>query len=410
MKIMDILVVDDDVFFSSLARRMASGDGHRVEECNDTSKLHLEGLGQYDLILLDLMMPTVDGVQMLGSIAQHAPETHVILMTSVRESIVDCLLTLAKQMGVTITGVLNKPFRAGELLPLLNISKINTQATPVCISKKSFSLAEIKNAYNKNQFFILLQPQVLLSTGEWVGCEALIRWRMPNGSITTPDQFVAEIESSDFILPFTIRVIEWAIRAALELEELTGKLLPVSVNVPPQLLAHSKFAGELLRALEDLKVNGCTLKLELTEGSKLHDCNQLYANIIRLRLHNVRFSIDDIGTSYSVLERLKNPLYSEFKLEKTFVTHLLSNTSDQAIVSFLLALGRRLKTPTVAEGIETQGVYDWLKHNGCDIGQGYFIGYPMSVTELKSWYQNRVQPDPSQTPRFPCLLPDGSEE
>jgi EAL domain-containing protein (putative c-di-GMP-specific phosphodiesterase class I) len=220
------------------------------------------------------------------------------------------------------------------------------------------------------------------------GVEALVRWQHPEHGLIAPNDFIPLAERTGIIRPLT-----WCIlRKALEQNRRwadDGLVLRVAVNISARCLLDKAFPEEVGRILQETGVPAERLELELTESSVMSDPDRALAILQALRKTGIRLAIDDFGTGYSSMAYLKKLPVSEIKIDRTFVTEMDSDASDAAIVRSSLELARNLDLEVVAEGIETQAVWDLLTDLGCSSAQGFFLSRPLPPAQFESWLRQR---------------------
>jgi diguanylate cyclase (GGDEF)-like protein/PAS domain S-box-containing protein len=232
---------------------------------------------------------------------------------------------------------------------------------------------------------LLLQYQLqTMAEGVEVGAECLLRWRHPVRGMVSPVEFIALAEDSGAI----IGIGEWVIRQACTtlvrwalVDQLAG--LTLSVNVSPRQFTDVDFVLRVEKLLRETGANPHLLCLEITEGIVLQDADQVIEKMRRLRAMGLSFSIDDFGTGYSSLSYLQRLPLRELKIDKTFVNDLATNTTSEAIVRAIVALGLGMKIDVLAEGVETEEQRVRLVALGCERMQGYLFARPMDLDALE---------------------------
>jgi len=242
----------------------------------------------------------------------------------------------------------------------------------------------LRQALDRNEFTIHYQPQVDAGDGSLRGVEALIRWHNPELGSVSPVQFIPLAETTGLIVP----IGEWVLRGAC----LQGRLwrdrfgagIPVAVNLSARQFVQADLLATVQLALDDSGLPSHLLELEITEGSLMSDPAGATAIMRGLRMIGVKLALDDFGTGYSSLAYLKNFPLDRLKLDRAFVTELVSEAHDQAIAQAVINLGHVLDMDVLAEGVETAAQRELLGGFGCDVFQGYLFGKPMSAAELEA--------------------------
>jgi diguanylate cyclase (GGDEF)-like protein len=265
-------------------------------------------------------------------------------------------------------------------------------------SETSLSLlTELRNAIERNEFRLHVQPKMKLDTGEVVGVESLVRWLHPVRGNVFPDEFIPFAEQTGFIRVLTRWVLEQS--AALCHEMATkGIHLKVSVNLSTRDLLDQDLPAKFMDILQRHHVKPGSFCLEITESAIMDDPIRAQQTLERLHAMGVDLSIDDFGTGYSSLAYLKRLPVDELKIDKSFVMNMENDIGDTKIVRSTIDLGHNMGLRVVAEGIESEAVWRLLAALGCDQGQGYFMSRPIPGDKLVEWIRNWVPPVRSSLP------------
>jgi len=252
---------------------------------------------------------------------------------------------------------------------------------------------ELRRALDQRELELFFQPQANMRTRRIRGVEALLRWHHPQRGLLTPDHFIPLSEHTGLIRPMTSYVLEEALRQCSEWQD-QGLGLYVSVNLSAQSLLDLNFPDEIAELLKRWDVPPQWLKLELTEGTLMGDPMRALRVLTKLSTMRVSLAIDDFGTGYSSFAYLKRLPVSSIKIDKSFVLNMLDDESDEVIVRSLIDLGRNLGVETVAEGVESEEVWNRLVRFGCDTAQGYLSGRPVCASEITARLleENRLLP------------------
>ncbi|MBA1145858.1 EAL domain-containing protein [Ectothiorhodospiraceae bacterium WFHF3C12] len=235
---------------------------------------------------------------------------------------------------------------------------------------------DLREAIQLAQFTLYYQPQVD-GEGRVTGAEALLRWLHPERGMVSPAEFIGLAEETNLIAPLGQWVLETACRQLASWAEASATAgLSLSVNVSARQFEHPGFVDEVCQALERSGADPGQLKLELTESSILRDVDAAITKMARLRELGVGFALDDFGTGYSSLSYLKRLPLDQLKIDKSFVHHVLTDEDDAAIAQTVIALGRMLNLPVIAEGVETREQQRFLCEHGCHAFQGFLFGRP----------------------------------
>lgn len=238
---------------------------------------------------------------------------------------------------------------------------------------------ELKRALERNEFLLHYQPKVRAENGEIVGAEALIRWQHPKRGLLWPGNFIEAAESLGLINA----IGEWALGEACRQlgawrrEKL--EVVPVSINVSASQIHHEGLLQQLDRHTAAEQVLAEDLEFEITERVLVDNVEENIATLRAIRERGVAISIDDYGTGYSSLSYMKNLPADKLKIDGSFIADIADNSADQAIVSSIITLSRRLSMTVVAEGVETAAQLELLKAYGCDEIQGYLFSHPLDA-------------------------------
>ena len=239
-----------------------------------------------------------------------------------------------------------------------------------------------------NDFELYYQPKINLSTGEVDSAEALLRWQIPGEGFISPEVAVDIADKTGQSFALTKWVMQTAIRQLKEWEK-RGLLLSVAINVQANLIQEPDLFTLVQDSLAIWGVNRDRLTLEITESAVIEDKEGGYDSLSRLKEFGVNLSIDDFGTGYSSLSYFKQIPAHELKIDKSFVTKMQSNPQDQEIIRIIIDIAHVFGLILVAEGIEDQQTYDYLKQLGCDYGQGYHMSRPLSADEFHKFLQKQ---------------------
>ncbi|MDQ2990290.1 MAG: EAL domain-containing protein [Pseudomonadota bacterium] len=308
-------------------------------------------------------------------------------------------------------GIAGYPLHGGDAEALLSMAEVAMYSAKqrndgavvydAMIDKSSDTslslLTELRNAIERNEFRLHVQPKMKLDTGEVVGVESLVRWVHPVRGNVFPDEFIPFAEQTGFIRVLTRWVLEQS--AALCHEMATkGIHLKVSVNLSTRDLLDQDLPAKFMDILRRHHVAPGSFCLEITESAIMDDPIRAQQTLERLHAMGVDLSIDDFGTGYSSLAYLKKLPVDELKIDKSFVMNMENDIGDTKIVRSTIDLGHNMGLRVVAEGIESEAVWRLLAALGCDQGQGYFMSRPIPGDKLVEWIRNWVPPMRSALP------------
>ena len=241
---------------------------------------------------------------------------------------------------------------------------------------------ELRDAVARSEFMLLYQPQVDLRTNRIFAVEALLRWNHPTQGLVSPLKFIPLAEETGLIVPIGDWVLHEACRQNKAWQDSGLPPLTVCVNVSARQFKEKNLVSRVVSALSASGLEGKYLELELTESLVMKDVDLAIVTMKELRRLGVQLSIDDFGTGYSSLSALKNFPVARLKIDKSFITDLMTNENDKAVAGAVISLGQKLNLRVVAEGVETDEQLKFLRDNNCDEMQGYLFGRPRPVHEL----------------------------
>ena len=250
-------------------------------------------------------------------------------------------------------------------------------------------VSDLRTAISSGELFLAYQPQARTADGSVASVEALVRWQSPARGVVPPDEFIGVAERTGLIGPLT----DWVLRTALAqcrrwLDE--GLDLSVAVNLSPRTLHETSFVRRLESMLSEAGVPPPRLILEITEGAILADPERAVDVLWELRRAGVRLSIDDLGVGHSSLTYLKKLPVHEIKIDRSFVTRMVDDNADEAIVTAVIQLVHRLGMTVVAEGVEDERTWARLRLLAADSVQGHWLSRPLPAEQLGPWLRDRV--------------------
>jgi EAL domain-containing protein (putative c-di-GMP-specific phosphodiesterase class I)/CheY-like chemotaxis protein/GGDEF domain-containing protein len=245
-------------------------------------------------------------------------------------------------------------------------------------------LMDLHSAIDNHEFFIVLQPQVNMQSGQAVGFEALLRWQRPDGQIIPPDRFIPLAETAGLISHLDIEAAKQTIKAAILLQK-AGFDLPISFNASCSDLHQKDYVGTVLDMIRRSGLDGHLLDIEVTESQAMLSYEQINPTLKQFSDLGLGVSIDDFGTGYSSLAHVAYLEATTLKIDKSFIDHLGENDAGNHVVEMILHLGEQFGFTVVAEGVETELQRRHLLDRGCYIAQGYLFARPMPVSKVIDW-------------------------
>ena len=240
----------------------------------------------------------------------------------------------------------------------------------------------LKEAINMNRFVLYYQPQFDSKTRELRGVEALIRWKDENGKLISPGYFIPLAEKSGLIVPIGSWVLEEGVRKYADWRKKYHCSMVLSLNISALQYKRPDFVSNLFELLEKYRVNPGDIELEITESVLIDDFEQVVEKLHIIKDYGIKISLDDFGTGFSSLSYLKGLPIDTLKIDKSFIDTVIDDESTKVITESIVSMVKKLGYETVAEGVETEAQYEYLKQIECDNIQGFLLGRPMPENEL----------------------------
>lgn len=250
---------------------------------------------------------------------------------------------------------------------------------------------ELRVAIKNSELVLHYQPQFSLEDDSITGVEVLVRWQHPERGMTPPDKFIPVAEDTGLIIPLGEWVLQQAVDDIARLREAGISLKRVAVNFSARQLYHHDTQDTLRKLLATGNLAADVLEVEITESGIMQNPELAAENLITMKNIGVGVAIDDFGTGYSSLAYLKRFPIDVLKIDRAFIRDITMNSDDASIVKAILALARALNLRVIAEGLETQAQYDYLKELGCNEGQGYMYARPMPFQDLVRFIKDKNQ-------------------
>jgi diguanylate cyclase (GGDEF)-like protein/PAS domain S-box-containing protein len=255
-----------------------------------------------------------------------------------------------------------------------------TPAMNVRVKERSHLAVEIGKALDYNELVLFYQPRINMGTGKISGVEALLRWRHPEKGFVLPGEFLPVAIECGLIR----RISEWVILNAcrqIKLWQQDMVNLPISVNITPAYFLGNEVEAYLRAILWETRISPDSLELEMKEDLIMNDPLKVLDKLTRLKSLGVKLSIDDYGTGFSSLLFLQKKSVDKLKIDQSFVKGLVKK-AGRDLVQAMISVGHSMNVTVVAAGIENAEQFAFLRHEGCDEGQGYYFCRPMPADEL----------------------------
>lgn len=389
----NILVVDDEPFVLNLAVQILNKLGFmNIQTASDGSfALGVIAASEepVDLILCDLNMPEVDGLEFMRLAIENGYEGALIFLSGEDRRILETAIGLAKVHKINVLGAIQKPLKPDilkDMLASMQPTGGHRDFTPQeSITRKDLE-AGIQNI-DQQGLSLVYQPKVEIESGSIVSVEALARWNHKEKGLLGPAAFIPLAEKEGLINSLTMTIYREAVRQVREWRD-NGIEITVSVNFSINTFLLDKLSDYLLESAREFDVNPDQIVLEITETQVMENAINCLEVLMRLRLKKFSLSIDDFGTGNSSLAQLKSIPFNELKIDRAFVSGANQNSSAMAILETSVALAKKLDMSIVAEGVETYEDWDICETLGVDHAQGFYCADPMPAAEFTSFMAN----------------------
>jgi EAL domain-containing protein (putative c-di-GMP-specific phosphodiesterase class I) len=373
-----LLAVDDEADFLELIEQIGQGVGCDVITA-DTAESFRDQLArrQPSLILLDLQMPGMDGIEALRYLARQNVTAGILVASGMDQRVLASARQLGESLGLRMLGTLQKPAMLEDIETLL-AKHLEPGAR--------ISVEDLRQAIDEHELLVHYQPKVVRSANDWHvrSAEALVRWRHPRLGLLYPGEFLPLAEKSGLIVDVTDFVLTDAIRQIGHWRQ-RGLDLAAAVNLSPRLVQDLEFPERLSRIFREFEVTPDQLTLEVTEAASLDDPELVMDIFTRLRVKGVGLSLDDFGTGTSSLTQLYKMPFSEVKIDGSLICDVTSTKAAATVVRAIIELAHNLSLSVCAEGVEKSPVFEFLDQSGCDALQGDFVAPSMPAAEIEAF-------------------------
>lgn len=385
---LSILVVDDDPLIIAVAVQALRRLGYKnIETANDGSAaldlLTAPG-ALFEIIICDLNMPGMDGLEFMRHVDTNDFEGGIILLSGEDKRILETATNLARSRKLNVLGALEKPINPEVLDALISSFVRNASGRSHFSSQKPITEEELRDGIrgsSENKLLLVYQPKVDVKTGEIIGVETLARWWNAQRNVLGPGAFIPLAEETGLIDELTNEIYLKATIQAAEWKQ-QGRNLKISINFSVNSFSKSQFCNYIVEIAEKYGVAPDQIILEVTETQAMTIAPDCLEALMRMRLKRFGLSIDDFGTGNSSMAQLKDIPFTELKIDRAFVNGAANDASALAILETSINLAVKLGMNIVAEGAETREDWDLVERLGCDCVQGFYCARPMSNEDL----------------------------
>jgi len=275
------------------------------------------------------------------------------------------------------------------ITPTISSSSLNdftTHSDESGLAMKTWKTSTLKrllsDAMSRDQFELVYQPQIEITTHKVIGVEALLRWHSPELGLVAPEHFIPVAEESGMIFELGSMVIEKACAQASFWKNHYQHEIRMAINVSCLQIKSNKILDIVDSCLRKYNLSPSKLEIELTESTSVRDMIKVIYILNQFKDMGVRTTIDDFGTGYSSLSYLAHMPFDMIKIDRSFIDLLGLHTANTVVTESIIHMSKKLNMEIMAEGVETESQRTILLNNGCDYMQGYLFSRPVSADKL----------------------------
>ncbi len=329
------------------------------------------------LLVIDLMMPDVDGIEVIRYLSDRGHTAEVVLISGYDKKVLNVAAQLATTLGLHVRAALQKPLNRGQLHEVFVRERDGTRSSPSSRANGSSQadIESLRQAIANDELVVHYQPQFTIKTRALAGFEALVRWQHPALGLLPAAAFIDAFESAGLIEELTWIVFRKVLANRKKFPADAARV-PVAVNISALLLRDLALPEKLQAVITEHGGQTKDFVLEITESGLMRELHTSLDILARMRLKQLELAIDDFGTGYAMMHQLRRVPARELKLDMAFVQSMLTDESADIILRKTLELAHDLEMTAVAEGVETAAQLERLAQYGCDVAQGYLLGRP----------------------------------
>jgi EAL domain-containing protein (putative c-di-GMP-specific phosphodiesterase class I)/AmiR/NasT family two-component response regulator len=389
---LSVLVTDDSLTQRQYAKGLCSelGVTDLYDAANGADALQVLDSHNVDVVLVDLEMPIMDGVELIRSMAQKKVVSSVIILSAKDPILIASVGTMAEADGLHVLGTFQKPLLPDalecSLLRFIQDAKHEIAETKVA-PELEVTAVELGQALTNNELTLAFQPKLTVQGLILKGVEALARWRHPQKGIISPGVFIPLAERHGMIDMLTRHLLQVAFQHK-QMWQNYGLRFNLAFNLSPLSLADSDMVDWLCKMAEDYGIAPSDITFEITENALLGELASAIQTLARLRLKGFHIAIDDYGTGFANAQQLSRVPATELKIDRSLVHRSAARPQQRTILASTVDLAKNLNLTTVAEGVETEEDYKIIAELGVDLIQGYYFSKPLFPDDLLVWIKS----------------------
>ncbi|HUP98756.1 MAG TPA: EAL domain-containing response regulator [Usitatibacter sp.] len=378
------LVVEDQGFQRWAVAHLLEGLGAKVvlsaTDGADALEIYRNAEPPIDIVVSDLNMPGMDGMEFIRHLGGMGNKVAVILASDLDKALVASVATMTQAYGIELLEAMQKPITGKKLAAALR--RYQPRMKLESVDPTVFGIEEIVEGLRGNEFEPYFLPKMNLQTQVIVGAEAVARWRHPQRGTVLPAAFIPLLETSAEAMDYLTQTIVRKAAAACRQWHDEGREQHVAVNVSLISLTDVSLAERMTQLIAEEGLEPRDVVFEVTETAAASHLGKVLENLSRLRMKGFGLAIDDYGTGYSSMQQLTHIPFTELKIDQTFVRKAATQRSSRAVLESSLEMASKLRIQSVGEGVETKEQLVLLRELGCHLAQGFLIGKPMRAAEF----------------------------
>ncbi|MDG3087856.1 EAL domain-containing response regulator [Vibrio hannami] len=388
-KIKQIMIVEDEPFQRLFVKKIVGS----VTKANITVAVdgidaleQVTQLESIDVIICDISMPNLDGVELLRALADKNLDPVVILVSAAAPEVISSVREMTYSYGMSKAISLSKPLIRSDVASALEQAQRHLSKQHSAWKNNQFTptKTEIISALENGEIQPFFQPQIDISTRKVVSSEVLARWVHPSKGIIAPNLFLPKIKEYDLNDKLNVAILSRSTEYA-SIWYKQGYNVGLSVNIAPTELTDINFVDTCLSIISKTGFPPSLLTIEVTENELSPHLGKMLDTLNRLRINGINISLDDFGTGHASLLQMTSIPINELKIDQYFIQQSLTDIKCKAAALCAITLCKQLDIKVVAEGVETVGVEAFLREHKCDLAQGFLYSQALPPRQFISW-------------------------